>query len=504
MTLAQAFARIDDHLNPIVVKELRQAVRSRLVVGMLMFLLVVLLGAMTLFVTEATNQSGLNMTRAIRQGRDAFEFLLGLFAVTTMLFIPAYTAVRMSKERFQTVADLVFTTTLTPSAIIRGKLMVGMILTMLVFSAFLPFMVLTYFLRGVDLPSVFIILAMAILAQTVTIQFALCIACIPCSRVFKVILGIGAGGGTVFFCVAVISFADELLRYGVGSRLGSSDFWIWTSILLLLAVLAFGFCHVLAVALLSPPTANRAPAVRGYLTGAWIITGIAAFSAPWHSLVGFPLDLELWVGYTLTVLLAMLLISVSEKDTQSPRIRCAIPKSRIKRAVVFCFFSGPANGIAWTFVMMLLTFALGLTLTFSLGLMRKSAETFLIMSAGIFLYSYSYALTGLLIRRKCLTWMQPQNTWLIVILILAVAHLAPLLIMVLIGVKPWPDVIYGNLFQTLDMPSGDLWTHLLTASICAAVITFLNLPWFVKQLYRFTPNEHRTSNAQHSTSNTDY
>ncbi len=297
MTLEKAFALIDDHLNPIVVKELRQAVRSRLVVGILMLLLTVLLGAMTLFVIDSAD---LDMTRAIRKGRDAFQFLIGLFAVVIMLFIPAYTAVRMNKERFQTTADLVFATALTPSAIIRGKFMVGMILTMLVFSAFLPFMVLTYFLRGVDLPSVFIILAMAVLAQSVTVQFALCIACIPCNRVFKGILGIGASTGIVFFCVAVIAFAiDELLRYGDGSRLGSSDFWIWASILLLGAVLAAGFCHILSAALLSPPTANRALAVRGYLTGAWIITGTAALSM--HSLVRFPLDAELWIGCTLTV-----------------------------------------------------------------------------------------------------------------------------------------------------------------------------------------------------------
>ncbi len=149
---------------------------------------------------------------------------------------------------------------------------------------------------------------------------------------------------------------------------------------------------------------------------------------------------------------------------------------------VFSFFSGPANGIAWALVIMLLSFAL--------GLLSDVNERFLIRSVGIFLYFYSYTLTGLLMRRKFLTWIRPQHTWLIVILILAAAHLAPLLVMVLLGVKPWPDVIYGNVFQTLASRKDDLWAHLLTASICATAISFLSLPWFIKQLYRFTPDEH--------------
>jgi len=479
--LAKTVARIDDHLNPIVVKEMRQAVRSRLVVGMLMFLLVVLLGAMTLFVIETTRLSELNVTASLRKGRDAFQFLLGLFVVVTMIFIPAYTAVRMSKERFQTVADLMFTTTLTPGAIVRGKFMVGMVLTILVFSAFLPFMVLTYFLRGVDLPSVFVVLIMAVGAQAVAVQFALCFACIPCSRVFKAIIGVSAGVVNIIFCITVISFAEELFRYGVGSRLGESEFWIWAALLLLLALLAAGLFHILAAAFLTPATANRALPVRGYLTCAWLITGLAALSTSAHLPAGFPLDPEIWIGYTVGALLAVLMISVSEAENQSLRIKSAIPQSRIKRIALFCFFSGPANGIAWTLTMMLLTFAA--------GLLSRVNERLMIDCTAIFLYSYSYILLGLMIRRKFLKWMPPKNTWMIIAILLATAHLAPLFVLVIIGVKPVPDVMYGNMIQIMGAGKEDAGSHFVMALAGAGVITILNLPWYFRQVKRFRPDK---------------
>ncbi len=475
---------LDDHLNPIVVKELRQAVRSRLVVGVLMLLLVVLLAAMTLFVLDVTNQHLMDVTQAIRKGRDAFEFLLGMYVVVSMLLIPLYMTVRMSRERMQNTADLVFTTTLTPGAIIRGKFMVGMILTTLVFSAFLPFMVLTFFLRGVDLPSVFVILAMVLLVQTVALQFALCVACIPTMRVFKAILGAAAVVGIIIACVAVISFAYELLRMGVGSRLGSTAFWIWTSFFIIGTVLSGGFFHILSASLLSPASFNWAPPVRGYLTGIWIITGLAIFNAPWHSSIGLPLDLELWAGYTLAVLMGMLLVAVSERDFQSIRVRRAIPKSRIRRALVFCFYSGSANGITWTVVMMLATIAWAFLRSTPFS---SSDIDLLVFIASIYLYFYGYALFGMFIRRKFFAWKPHRITFMVVIILVAAAHLAPLLIITLSGVEPRLDNIYGNFLSVINADSVDAGKHLLAALVLALAASVLNFPWLIKQIRSFAP-----------------
>ena len=77
-----------------------------------------------------------------------------------MAFVPLYAGVRLSLERNDANIDLLFVTTITPGAIVRGKYFAAMALTLLIFSACMPFMMFTYLLRGIDLPTIFYLLAM--------------------------------------------------------------------------------------------------------------------------------------------------------------------------------------------------------------------------------------------------------------------------------------------------------------------------------------------------------
>ncbi|MDM8548504.1 hypothetical protein QUF72_00630 [Desulfobacterales bacterium HSG2] len=262
--------KIDDNLNPIVVKELRQAVRSRFVTGVLMIFLVSLLIAMALFITTGTT-----MNKGM--GREAFSFLFSVFMVPSMLFVPAYTGTRMFRERAKENMDLLFISTISPTAIIRGKLFAGIIIDILIFSAFLPFMTLTYLLRGVDLPSVFVIMAMAFIAITIATQFALFIASVSSNRIFifRFFMG-GVTAGLIFvFCMFTIGIGYGMLHSGVGSRLGSSDFWYPAAALLIIAGLFSIAIHEWSVAAISHySSAKRPMAFRSIKTFACIITGV--------------------------------------------------------------------------------------------------------------------------------------------------------------------------------------------------------------------------------------
>ena len=63
-----------------------------------------------------------------------------------LLFVPAYTSIRLAFER-DTNVDLLFVTTIKPSAIVWGKMFAALTITVLIFSACMPFMVFTYWLR---------------------------------------------------------------------------------------------------------------------------------------------------------------------------------------------------------------------------------------------------------------------------------------------------------------------------------------------------------------------
>src|SRR5207253_10224932 len=81
--------KIGDAINPIVVKELRQAVQSRFVVAvLLLFLLLELLFMGTYLVI---NSIGGNLESSdFQAGRGVFAMLRGVLLATCMLFLLAY------------------------------------------------------------------------------------------------------------------------------------------------------------------------------------------------------------------------------------------------------------------------------------------------------------------------------------------------------------------------------------------------------------------------------
>ena len=110
---ARLITRIDDALNPIVVKELRQAVQSRFVVVVLLLFLglqLLILGSM-LVVSDANKRADLVDYSA---GAGIFLGLQYLLVVTCLVFIPLYTGVRMAAERADNNVDLLFVSTLRP------------------------------------------------------------------------------------------------------------------------------------------------------------------------------------------------------------------------------------------------------------------------------------------------------------------------------------------------------------------------------------------------------
>src|SRR5262249_43604687 len=161
-------SRISDAINPIVVKELRQASQSRFVTATLMILLCIQLVALGLYLLFSGET-----TTSFDAGRQVFIVLLGIVFGAGMLFVPLYTAVRLVAQRSDTQVDLLYITTIKPRRIIAGKLAAATAINVLIFSACLPFVTLTYFLRGVDLPSIFILMAVCFLVIIACAQLAI-------------------------------------------------------------------------------------------------------------------------------------------------------------------------------------------------------------------------------------------------------------------------------------------------------------------------------------------
>ena len=175
-------------LNPIVIKELRQAVRSWAVTGMLLlFLLVLFIASLIFLVTSTFDDNDTNM----QMGAGLFAVFLAILTFSSVVFIPLYVGIRVALERRENNPDLLYVSTLSPFRIIFGKYLCGAYMAVLFFSACMPFMAFTNLLRGVDLPTVFFILAFLFLVVCAVNMIAIFLACLPMSRPFMRVCALG-------------------------------------------------------------------------------------------------------------------------------------------------------------------------------------------------------------------------------------------------------------------------------------------------------------------------
>ena len=245
--------RADDLLNPIVVKELRQAVQGRFVVGVLILFLTISVATMWMKIMSVDPEAIDADT-----GRSAFFILWGLLMFTGLVFIPGYTGFRFMNECTEENADLMFITTLKPGAIIRGKFVSAVVLAILIYSACMPFITLTYLLRGIDLLSIFLLLGFSLFMVLCGIQSLIFMACLPISRNLKTLLLAGSLFGMMIFTGTAIGGMRFNLVCGFGGRMTSWNFWAPVLSVLAGIIMGMGLLYVLSVALIKSPSANPA------------------------------------------------------------------------------------------------------------------------------------------------------------------------------------------------------------------------------------------------------
>ncbi len=490
-SISETFEKIDDRLNPIVVKELRQAVQGRFLIVVLISFLCLQLLAVGLFLTDKA------VTESFTAGRNVFQVLLGILLGTSLFFVPAYTGIRLANERADANVDLLFITTLRPQSIIWGKFLAGIVITILLYSACMPFMTFTYLLRGVDLPSVFILLALDFIVVAVSIQCGILIGCIPANRVFKVILGVGWLVGTFIGFVSLIAamFAPGgLLDSGIGSQLDSWKFWRGALGVLGGGSAIIGLLALLSTALISPLSANRALPVRIFATTAWGLTGVGA--AIWSIEVNSLTPIVVWATLHILVHSIGLFVAVSERETLGRRIRRTIPRNWFLRPLAFFFYSGDANGVVWSSLMIILTLLfIGIWSIVFPYMPTGNEPEFIGALTSLGLYAFSYTLGALLIRRRFLADRVASNyTWVIALILLGIATtVVPLSLFFLEGNwdKEW--LVASPLGPLLFFATeGYVSNSIAIGTVFAIFVGVLSLPWFVRRITGFRPPTEKT------------
>ena len=488
----------DWELNPIVVKELRQAVRSRAVTIMLLLFLAGLFITSLGFLISQSFEVDANL----RLGGSMFSAFAGVLAFCSLLFIPLYLGIRVAVERQTFNQDLLYVSTLSPARIIFGKFLCGAYVTGLFFSACMPFMAFTNLLRGVDLPTVFFILAYLYLAVCAVNQGAIFLACLPVSLPVKILFAIIGLGFCVSLAGSLVGYSFLMMEEGVGAMMSHTAFWSGMLTFLAVIVAVTGLFFVLSVALIAPPSANRALPVRLYLTGAWLVTGLIALG--WFRSSGDSPYVSVWEFLSLILFLFALLVVISNADQFSLRVRRTIPANRFKRAFAFLFYNGAAGGLVWLVLLALTTYFITYAVLQAelhpvhhtgrgavVTTVDQSDLEFQYKLGIVLLYTFAYALTALFLHRRFWPQRPAKLTSLIAIILAAAWALMPGLILFFANKLSWQSIEgeqLGNVFNVFSMrDASSLPPHLLFASAWLALAVLLNLRWFFRQVKNFAP-----------------
>ncbi len=326
--------------NPVWVKDLRQAARNPLVTGLLVLFLFGFLLACIGVVMTRENSGGTSYA-----GQPVFGIIGGVTTGVCSLFIPIYFFVRTMMEKATINSDLLYITQMTPQQIIRGKFLSAAYLILLFYSTAFPFLVFSYFLRGVDLKTILLSAAFSYTANLLVALMAITWALLPWGTAAKIISAILCGYFFPTFLPVFIGFG--LFRgMSMGAPTFDGNLWLLATVYLFNFALLAGMLYQWTVALVTTPSANKALPVRRYFTVLSLLVLLQFFAFAW---AGDREELALggmWV--VAGCIISGFFFCIGFRDLPiTDRIRREIPEGGIARAFSFLFYNGKYPGLLW-------------------------------------------------------------------------------------------------------------------------------------------------------------
>jgi hypothetical protein len=336
----QGFERFGDHCNAILVKEVRQALKSRQFIVTFMLLLLVSWGG-SMFGVAYEGDS-------IEYGVPAQKFFVGFFmvlCVACLIVVPFSTFRSIVEERTENTMELLQITTLAPRQIVWGKLLSSLVQVLVYYSAIAPFIAFTSLLQGFDFVEVGVSLGMLLLVSIFFSMLALTIGAATRQKaahalVSMVILGASLAG--------MGSFVGMIMDLGMRVDLRDPNTW-WFGGFLLTALCSFIYLgQAIAVANLTFEADNRSTGIRLTVFGQWLAWWICpllygAFHRNFFSQNGTSALLTvaaIYIGIAGFVF-------TSESNAISRRVRRSFPRSTLLRLLSIPFLPGGSRGLCF-------------------------------------------------------------------------------------------------------------------------------------------------------------
>ncbi len=476
MTMMESlYNRCDDLLNPIIVKELRQVVRGKFFWGVL----ILFLGFQCAVLSMSIADRGLTSHNV---GAETLTFLFGILFFASFVAIPIYNGFKFSNERNDGSDELLFITTITPETIVKGKFYAAMVFIFLIFSAFSPFMAMTFFLSGVDLPMTFLALVFALLLSAAGAMMQICFAALAHdAQSQKVWRGVGGMIQMMAF-FSITGAGADMVQYGAARFVSYSQMGMVIVAFAFLTLSSMHFFYRASAALISPAGTNRMLPVRKSAFFIWL--GSLCLAMWWAINSSSARYLIAWSGFVCTGLVVATMVAISERDSISERMNREIPPGLLKRRLAFFFYSGAAGGLAFVVLMTVLTLLAMNFFSFS-GSLRYSGDVGEASAAvtAFMGYCLGYALIAAFIRRNFLgSFVDVGNSWVVMLVTTAAFAILPMFVWAVSGSNS-ELYLLGNPFMSLapdKRPEG-----LIVGLAIALLAVAINLPWLKRQAQEF-------------------
>ena len=472
----------DDRINPIVVKELRQSTNSRVLsVVVIAFLAIQLFCLYTqVFWNDATS---------FDHRQTIFPIVLLILTASCIYGIIPTISNRFFNELNGDSIDLIYTTVLSPFAVIMGKTLSAMGLIVLLYSLCTPFIFISYLFPGIDIVTILLALWYSFCIITAISQLMIVVATVQTSKIMRSIIMLGYFGGAAIFTIMMSNILFSPFR---GSFSIVSASFYTPLIFTVFWFLGVVFLYLLAVAAVTPKHANRAfwPRVCGAM-----LWGIGLITLVLFHIFGSRTDTKgmIRVGTVLALILFLgfLTVATGERAEYGKRLRRSIPQNRFLRFLAFPFFSGEVNGFVYSLIFLALT---GLTLAvFSNYYNFIYRDKWLMIVAGLAGYFVWYSLLSLQIKRMFKKRFPNINSFLVTLFMIIIVTLIPMF--VAWGVNQGTYMRESEMAPYLILSFGIVLIRdfasvgVITSLVLSTLTLFILLPFVCRRISEFKPFE---------------
>lgn len=331
-------------LNPILVKETRQALKSKQFVWTFgLLILIVLAWSLLGLISSIPN------IYYASDGRGLLNGYLLILVVPAWLIIPQASFRSMASELDDGTFETLSLSMLRPRHIILGKLNVAALQLIIYMSVITPCIALTYLLRGVTLETILFELIVVVITTLALSMISIAFASFSRSRALQIVFSLVLILLQLITTFALCSLLTAVAWQGVG--FGSFDenraSWIALGVSAFFVALYMWVLFACSAALIGVSSANTSTPIRiPLMVAGWLIAMVGVAMAIW-------VDIEA-AGFFLMLLgihwgIAGSFI-VGERGFISMRAKRTLPDGIVSR--LFCSWLIPGPGTGYVFVIL--------------------------------------------------------------------------------------------------------------------------------------------------------